>query len=90
MILPRLGAADELEHVAKRLVACIEEPVQARGHIARITASVGLAHFDPVADDARSLLVKADLAMYAAKADPAHPWLIHHDGMRVPEGRLDK
>lgn len=90
MILPRLSAPDELENVAERLIARVEEPVQALGHIARITASVGLAQFDPATDDARTLLVKADVAMYAAKKDPDRPWLVHYEGMPVPEGRLDK
>lgn len=90
IILPRLAGRDELGVVAERLIERIEEPIQALGHIAQIRASVGLALFEPAADDARSLLVKADLAMYAAKKDPAHPWLLHHDGMTIPEGRLDK
>jgi predicted signal transduction protein with EAL and GGDEF domain len=60
------------------------------GYTVNITASVGLARFDNAVDDARALLVKADLAMYAAKKDPAHPWLLYYNGMPVPEGRLDK
>ncbi len=90
VILPRLSSHDELAVIAQRLVERVEEPIDALGHIASITASVGLARFDPLTDDARSLLVKSDVAMYAAKKDPDHPWLVHYDGMPVPEGRLDK
>ena len=90
MILPRLSAPDELENVAMRLVERIEAPVQTTEHVVSITASVGLARFDPTADDARSLLVHADVAMYAAKDDPDHPWLTYYDGMPLPDRRLDE
>ena len=91
VILPRLSAHDELEVVAERLVERIEEPIEATGpHRRASQRASGSRRFDPAADDARSLLVKSDVAMYAAKKDPAHPWLVHYDGMPVPEGRLDK
>ncbi|NTU70688.1 MAG: diguanylate cyclase [Coriobacteriia bacterium] len=89
MVLRRMTGYDELEKVAQRLVARVEAPINALGHEISIAASVGLARFNPLTDDARSLLVKADVAMYAAKSDPAHPWLLYHEGMVVPEGRLD-
>lgn len=89
MILPRLASQEELKHVAMRLVERIREPIETRNHTVRITATVGLARFDAEHDDARSLLVKADTAMYAAKKDPNRPWMLHYDGMPVPEGRLD-
>jgi diguanylate cyclase (GGDEF)-like protein/PAS domain S-box-containing protein len=90
LLLPRMTSPDELENVAKRLVDEIQAPIQALGYTVNITASVGLARFDNAHDDARTLLVKADVAMYAAKKDPAHPWLLYYSGMPVPEGRLDK
>ncbi len=90
IILPRLSGEDELGAIAERLIARVEEPIHALGYDAAITASVGLARFDAARDDARSLLVKTDVAMYAAKKDPAHPWLVYYEGMPVPEGRLDK
>jgi diguanylate cyclase (GGDEF)-like protein len=89
VILPRLAAADELERVASRLVERVREPMLALGYPISITAAVGLARFDCDSDDARSILVKADVAMYAAKKDPERPWLLYYDGMPVPEGRLD-
>jgi diguanylate cyclase (GGDEF)-like protein/PAS domain S-box-containing protein len=90
MILPRLATSDELGLVAERLVARIQEPIVALGHTVQITATVGLARFDAEHDDARSLLVKADQAMYAAKKDPEKPWMLFYDGMPSSEGRLDK
>jgi predicted signal transduction protein with EAL and GGDEF domain len=54
------------------------------GHEVTVGASVGIALFDPAVDDARSLLVKADIAMYTAKLDPEHPWLVYQPGMVCP------
>jgi diguanylate cyclase (GGDEF)-like protein/PAS domain S-box-containing protein len=90
LILPRLSDADELGGVAERIVDRIKEPFQVLGRTVNVSASVGLARFDPEKDDARSLLVKADVAMYAAKRDTQRPWLLYYDGMPIPEGRLDQ
>jgi diguanylate cyclase (GGDEF)-like protein/PAS domain S-box-containing protein len=88
VLVPRLTAPEELGGVAERIVRHICEPIEALGRIATVTASVGLAVFDADRDDARTLLVKADTAMYAAKNDDAHPWLLYHDGLEIPDGGL--
>ena len=90
IVLPRLSASEELGAVAERIAVRIDDPVLALGRTVHVTASVGLARFDAEKDDARSLLVKADIAMYAAKRDPERKWLVHYEGMPVPEGWLDK
>jgi len=90
IILPRLSSADELGGVAERIVERAREPFNVLGHTVSVSASVGLARFDADKDDARSLLVKADVAMYAAKRDAEKPWLLYYDGMPVPEGRLEQ
>jgi diguanylate cyclase (GGDEF)-like protein/PAS domain S-box-containing protein len=89
IVLPRMGAAEELGGVASRVVARVREPVNALGRELNVEASVGLALFDADKDDARSLLVKADTAMYAAKRDPERSWLVYFDGMPAPDWRLD-
>jgi GGDEF domain-containing protein len=82
-VLPRLASA-EVELIAERLVDRIREPILVDGNVVAIGASVGLAYFDPKADDARRLLVKADVAMYAAKGNPEHSWLLFDESMRLP------
>ncbi len=81
VVLPRLQSRDELAQVAKRLLAEIRKPISAGGHSFAITASIGFAVYDPAVDDARSLVVKADVAMYAAKRDAANPWLVWDESM---------
>lgn len=83
ILFPRLTSREEIETVAERLVSSLTQPMQVDEHTIRVEASIGLAWFDRREDDARSLLVKADKAMYSAKVDPEHSWLLYHEGMRL-------
>jgi len=87
VLLPRLASREELPAVAERLIHSIEDPILASGESLNIKASIGLAYFDVATDDARSLIVKADIAMYSAKLDAAHPWLVYREGMTLPNRR---
>jgi diguanylate cyclase (GGDEF)-like protein len=84
-LFPRLASHTEAEAICERLVERIMEPMIIDGHVILVEASIGLARFDSETDDARSLLVKADIAMYSAKLDPAHRWLLYREGMKLPD-----
>jgi diguanylate cyclase (GGDEF)-like protein/PAS domain S-box-containing protein len=86
VLFPRLASQEEVEVISQRLVERIMEPIIITGHAISVAASVGVALFDAKVDDSRSLLVKADAAMYAAKLDPEHPWLLYVEGMAMPMG----
>jgi diguanylate cyclase (GGDEF)-like protein/PAS domain S-box-containing protein len=81
---PRLSSREEVEGIAKRLAERIKEPIIVDGIVVTVGASVGVALFDPSVDDARSLLVKSDIAMYAAKHDSEHSWLVWEPEMGTP------
>ncbi|TLM92032.1 MAG: diguanylate cyclase, partial [Actinobacteria bacterium] len=81
VLLPRLHSVDELDCVAERLLSEVRRPIEACGNDCVVDASIGFAVYDPEHDDPRSLVVKADVAMYAAKRDPEHPWLLWNDSM---------
>jgi diguanylate cyclase (GGDEF)-like protein/PAS domain S-box-containing protein len=87
--LSRLASGEALARVATRLATSITQPVTALGHTLNISASMGLASFDPDKDDPRSLLVKANVAMCVAKRNPECTWLLHADGMTIPEARIE-
>jgi len=88
VVLPRLRSRDELPLVAQRLLAEIRRPITACDEECVVDASIGFSVFDSEIDDARSLVVKADVAMYAAKRDPAHPWLEWEETMGLTVPRL--
>jgi diguanylate cyclase (GGDEF)-like protein len=75
ILLPRMASADEFEQLAERLLEAIHQPITVGDNTCSVTATIGFALFDHEHDDARSLLVKSDIAMYRAKRDDAHPWL---------------
>lgn len=74
IVLPRLNSASELELVAERLLAEIRQPIITGDAACNVDASIGFALFDAEIDDVRSLIVKSDIAMYAAKRDASTPW----------------
>jgi len=67
VILPRLDRATDLERVASKLRAAIAKPLSIGMAELNLTAATGVSLFNPKSDDARSLLVRADIAMYETK-----------------------
>lgn len=67
----QLGRADELAvQLAQRIVATLEEPFTlSSGTIVRVGASIGLALTHQKVEEADTLLRRADVALYRAKAD---------------------
>jgi diguanylate cyclase len=66
VILPRMGSLEDLKTLADKLGTRIKEPIVLGSARFDVTASAGLAVFQPD-DDARSLLMRADIEMYDAK-----------------------
>ncbi|MEM7042557.1 MAG: EAL domain-containing protein [Pseudomonadota bacterium] len=54
--------------LSDRLVECVSRPFHIDGHEILISASIGITLYPDDAADAEQLLVKADIAMYRAKA----------------------
>lgn len=67
VVLPRLDRPEDLSTVAAKLRDIISEPVRLEGCTLEVHGSTGSALFDPRGDDARSLLMRADVAMYESK-----------------------
>lgn len=65
----RLMRAEEAERAAQRLVEALAIPLTVDGHSVHISASVGVAVAPRDGTDADELLKKADMALYAAKAE---------------------
>jgi len=66
VVVAAIGEPEELEALAARLAAGVEEPVELPEGTFRLSASVGLAFPGP-GDTASALLGRADAAMYIAK-----------------------
>ena len=69
VILDGLGTRDEAVAVATKLLHAIRVPMALSGRTLPVTASMGLAYLDGTLEvDAQMLMVRADRALYSAKA----------------------
>jgi len=73
IVFPRVAAQEEAEAACERLAHCMEDSIAIGDDAVTLSISIGIAMFNPHVDDARSLLVKSDIAMYTAKLDPLNP-----------------
>jgi diguanylate cyclase (GGDEF)-like protein len=67
LIFPQLASGADLQRIVGKLIRKLGEPIAVDGVSFLLTSSVGTAIFDPINDDARSLIMRADIAMYDAK-----------------------
>ncbi|MBL8579444.1 MAG: EAL domain-containing protein [Mesorhizobium sp.] len=67
MILQGAGATEDINMVAKRIMTRINEPIVFQGATILPGASAGIAVYPVDADNAKDLVVHADLALYNAK-----------------------
>ncbi|AMV71224.1 EAL domain-containing protein [Desulfuromonas carbonis] len=68
VILGQLQEADDTERVAAKILKALAQPLHIDGHELYVTTSIGIARYPGDAEDPPSLVKKADLAMYSAKA----------------------
>jgi diguanylate cyclase (GGDEF)-like protein len=73
ILLPNGGKA---EAVAARVVDVLTRPFLVEGHIANISASVGIVRFPDHGTSADDLMRHADLALYCAKSSGGGAWRV--------------
>jgi PAS domain S-box-containing protein len=83
VLLARLGGMSDVERIVQRLLEAVATPIDCFGHELVVSASIGVALFPQDGEDVDSLLRKADLAMYAAKAKGGNGWRAYADSMNV-------
>ncbi len=82
VLVSELQSAQVAEALARKLLDALAQPFALRGRQVRISASIGIALYPGDGEDAETLLINADKAMYQAKChggnhyqryDPAPP-----------------
>jgi diguanylate cyclase len=68
ILLPVVDSVAAAESFAQRVRQVFEEPFDLEGMLLHVDSSVGLAVLPEHADDVTSLMARADIAMYTAKA----------------------
>ncbi len=67
-LLTGLKSAADATKVAERMLASLKDPIEIEGHEIWVSASIGMANFPADGQDTETLLMRADAAMYEAKA----------------------
>jgi diguanylate cyclase (GGDEF)-like protein/PAS domain S-box-containing protein len=73
VVVARMGSREDLAGVARKIEDRVEEPIAVAGRSVRVTASAGLATYDP-GEAAEDLINRADHAMYRAKQAGESGW----------------
>jgi len=66
-VLTRASDAGDVAAVARRILDSLQQPFAIDRHLLEVAASIGMAVYPTHGTDARTLLRRADVAMYAAK-----------------------
>jgi diguanylate cyclase (GGDEF)-like protein len=77
IVLSALGEADDSTQLSNGLLAALEQPFVIEGHELVVGASIGVVHCPTHGADPTTLMRRADVAMYAAKA--AHAGTMVYD-----------
>lgn len=83
LVLPGVTCDTELEPIATRVLAAIQQPFVVGSNTLYLTTSLGAAVYPDHADGLPSLLSNADMAMYKAKELGKDRWHLFHDHLRA-------
>jgi diguanylate cyclase (GGDEF)-like protein len=67
VLLPDISQASDAASIAQKLLAALAAPARAGGHRLQLSASVGITIYPEDAEDAQTLISRADTAMYRSK-----------------------
>ncbi|PZX25391.1 diguanylate cyclase/phosphodiesterase, partial [Cupriavidus phytorum] len=89
VILPAVGDAGVAGDIAQAILQRIAAPYRLAGELVVVSASIGVATWPRDADNAEALLVCADQAMFAAKAEGRNRWKVFSQALlQVERERL--
>lgn len=80
LITPDLGHGQAVPPLAEKLIAALQAPFEIEGQPLFATASIGVSYYPKDATTPEELLVRADHAMYQAKASGRNSYRLFHEG----------
>lgn len=82
-IIPDIANSQDTVLIAQKILNAMSRSFQVEGHEVHVTPSIGIALYPSDADDAGSLIKKADTAMYHAKEHGKNTFQFYRDDMNV-------
>jgi len=70
---------DATTNIATKIMRTLDDELSVNGELLTVGASIGISQFPIDGASAEDLLLNADAAMYAAKADGRHTFMHYHD-----------
>ena len=67
VVLTRVSDAGDVTAVARKILDSLEQPFAIEGHLLEVSTSIGIALYPAHGADVRTLVRRADVAMYTAK-----------------------
>jgi diguanylate cyclase (GGDEF)-like protein/PAS domain S-box-containing protein len=90
LILSDLGTSDDAVRVAEGLLRAIDIPIFLLGQKVHVSASIGISTFPADAAQMEELIVRADMAMYAAKRLGGNQFIFYSDKITQASGEDQK
>ncbi|TFW09727.1 GGDEF domain-containing protein [Oxalobacteraceae bacterium OM1] len=81
VLIEQAGGLGEVRRLAGELVAAFDEPFTADGNRFYITCTIGISLCPLHGEQAEELLMRADAAMHAAKADGRNTYRVHGEAL---------
>ena len=82
VLLPSVGGREYANDVAEKILAALRQSFEVDGLTLEVGASIGIACYPTHGEDKETLIQRADIAMYVAKAD--------HTGYQIYETEQDR
>ena len=87
VVLPDTKGPDGLEHIGRRIIEQLSQPISFQGEICQISASIGTAIFEPDAcKTVAEILDDADVALYASKNRGRATQTLYDPALRAKAG----
>ena len=67
VLLANAGSVADVTSIAQRIIEAVAMPIEVAGQTVRVGTSIGISFYPKDGQDAETLQIKADLAMYQAK-----------------------
>jgi diguanylate cyclase (GGDEF)-like protein len=84
LILPELHGRKDAEQVAERIRGAIARPYSLGDKVLEVSASLGVSLYPLDGRDVRTLMKRADMAMYRAKNDGRNLWRFWEENTETP------
>jgi len=87
VLLANAGSTEDVTLIAQRIIEAVALPIDVSGQVVRVGTSIGISFYPDDGQDAETLQIAADLAMYKAKKAGRGQYRVFESGLVA--GRYD-